>query len=285
MPTPANISALSETLATMDKDCIVILDLLGNYAYRYSQMDGTLALPFKSDGKYHFEGNVHMLTLANLKLAIENLKPALEKCCCHLVFTPPLPRHLHSRCCSSKDHCTNVDSEKHAETMLGELNRIRTACNANLETLGVKNFSVPDMVKLSMPACIGIPEYAAALKDLMSNDGVHFTEAGYKCLAAGFSSHVNDLSKKKSASVPIVSGSGSGTGSKSGKQSFYWRGFVSPIGTSRPKNHHQAYLQSHSGPHSAGKRSTGPIRATQNSEKSAKFTHGRTPYRGSNKKF
>jgi hypothetical protein len=52
------------------------MDLLGNYAYRYSQMDGTLALPFKSDGRYHFEGNVHMLTLANLKLAIENLKPA-----------------------------------------------------------------------------------------------------------------------------------------------------------------------------------------------------------------
>jgi hypothetical protein len=70
-----------------------------------------------------------------------------------------------------------------------------------------------------MPACIGIPEYAAALKDLMSDDGVHFTEAGYKCLAAGFF-HVNDLSKKKSASVPIVSGSGSGSGSRSGKQSF-----------------------------------------------------------------
>jgi hypothetical protein len=169
MPIPANISALSESLATIDKDCIVVMDLLGNYAYRYSQMDGTLALPFKSDGRYHFEGNVHMLTLANLKLAIENLKPALGKCSCHLVFSPLLQRHLHNRCCSSKKHCTNVDTEKRTETMLGELNGLRTACIANLETLGVKNFYVPDMVKLSMPACIGIPEYAAALKDLMSD--------------------------------------------------------------------------------------------------------------------
>ncbi len=178
MPTPANISALSDSLTKIDKDSIVITDLLGNYAYRYSQMDGTLALPFKSDGKYHFEGNVHMLTMTNLKLVIENLKPALGKCNCHLIFSPPLPRHLHSCCCPSLDHCTNVDTEKHAETMLGELNGIRTACTANLETVGIKNFSVLDIVKLSMPACTGIPEYAAALKDLMSKDGVHSRRLG-----------------------------------------------------------------------------------------------------------
>jgi hypothetical protein len=54
MPTPANISVLSDSIAKIDKNSIVITDLLGNYAYRYSQMDGTLALPFKSDGKYNF---------------------------------------------------------------------------------------------------------------------------------------------------------------------------------------------------------------------------------------
>jgi hypothetical protein len=286
MPTPANISALSDSLSKLDKDSIVITDLLGNYAYRYSQMDGTLALPFKSDGKYHFEGNVHMLTMTNLKLVIENLKPALGKCNCHLIFSPPLPRHLHSRCCASLDHCTNVDSEKHAETMLGELNGIRTACIANLELVGIKNFSVPDIVKLSMPACTGIPEYAAALKDLMGKDGVHFTEAGYKCLASGLSSHVNTVLKTNTASVPTISGSSAGTRARGSKQSFYWRGFVSPVGTCRPKNHQQAYLQSHSGPNFiAGRRSTGPIRAVPASEKSAKFAHGRTPYRGHNKKL
>jgi hypothetical protein len=111
--------------------------------------------------------------------------------------------------------------------MLGELNGIRTACIANLETVGIKNFSVPDIVKLSMPACTGIPEYAAALKDLMSKDGVHFTEAGYKCLASGLSAHVNTVLKTNSASVPTFSGSGAGTRARGGKQSYYWRGFVS----------------------------------------------------------
>ncbi len=54
IPTPANISALSDSLSKIDKDSIVITDLLGNYAYRYSQMDGTLALPFKSDGLFNY---------------------------------------------------------------------------------------------------------------------------------------------------------------------------------------------------------------------------------------
>jgi hypothetical protein len=190
MPTPANISALVDTLSKLDKDSIAITDLLGNFAYRYSQMDGTLPLPFKSDGKYHFEGNVRMLTLPNLKMVIENLKSALGKCNCHLVFAPSLPRHLHSCCCTQLEHCTNVGTENHAQLMLGELNSIRTACVTNLETAGIKNFSLPDIVKLSMPACTGIPEYAAALKDLMASDGVHFTDSGYKCQASGFSAHL-----------------------------------------------------------------------------------------------
>ncbi len=28
--------------------------------YRYEQLDGTLALPFKSSGKYHFAGKVQV---------------------------------------------------------------------------------------------------------------------------------------------------------------------------------------------------------------------------------
>jgi hypothetical protein len=32
------------------------MDLLGNFAFRYEQTDGTQALPFKMGGKYHFDG-------------------------------------------------------------------------------------------------------------------------------------------------------------------------------------------------------------------------------------
>jgi hypothetical protein len=198
VPTAANISKISEVIAHAQPLDIVVADLLGNVMHRYAQADGTLAMPFKNDGKYHYEGEIKVCTLSNLKSIIESLIPALSRCRCHLVFTPPLPRHLHNGCCSSAEHCTNVGSEKHAEKMLASLNAIRTACVSNLETLGVKDFTVPDILKLSMPACASISEYAEALKTHMKKDGVHFTASGYSCLASDLSKHLRTLTPEKS---------------------------------------------------------------------------------------
>jgi hypothetical protein len=36
----------------------VILDLLGNFAFRYEQADDTQFLPFKMGGRDHFDGKV-----------------------------------------------------------------------------------------------------------------------------------------------------------------------------------------------------------------------------------
>jgi len=236
VPNPVNLAKLSDLIATAEPDDVVVVDLLGNVTHRFAQVDGTLAMPFKSDGKYHYEGDIQVCTNANLKTLIESMKPALMKCRCHLVFTPPLPRHLHDKCCQSADHCTNTGSEKHAEVMLGKLNGIRTSCVSNLETIGLKNFSVPDIIKLSLPACVGLPEYAAALKVHMKDDGVHFKASGHTCIAAGISAHLSTLkpynSGKKTAAVLPLSGV-----KNSRKQSFYWRGFVSPVGVGRPFNH------------------------------------------------
>jgi hypothetical protein len=139
VPNPANIAKLSEQIKSAKPDDIVVADLLTNTAYRYEQVDGTLALPYKSDGKYHFDGEIRICTTANLKSIFSSLKPALLKCKCHLVLTPPMPRHIHDRCCLSLDHCTNVGTEKHAEKMLGHVNTLRTACISNLEQIGAKN--------------------------------------------------------------------------------------------------------------------------------------------------
>jgi hypothetical protein len=32
-----------------------------------------------------------------------------------------------------------------------------------------------------------------------------------------------------------------------GKSKYYWRGFLSPVGSARPKNSHAAYMQTHRG--------------------------------------
>ncbi len=125
------------------------------------------------------------------------------------------------------------------------MNAIRTACVSNLETLGVKDFTVPDILKLSMPACAGISEYAEALKTNMKKDGVHFSASGYSCLASGLTRHLRTLTPTGTGKIaaPCFSVSDS---KKNRKQSFYWHGFVWPVGTERPYNHRAAYLQSHS---------------------------------------
>jgi hypothetical protein len=283
VPTAANITKISEVIAKAQPLDIVVADLLGNVTHRYSQVDGTLAMPFKIDGKYHYEGEIKVCTLANLKSIIESLSPALSRCRCHLVFTPPLPRHLHDRCCGSVEHCTNVGSEKHAEKMLASLNAIRSACVSNLEILGIKDFTVPDILKLSMPACAGISEYAEALKTHMKKDGVHFTASGYSCLASGLSKHLRTLTPTSTGKIAAACLSVSDT-KKNRKQSFYWRGFVSPVGAERPFNHRAAYLQSHSKtgpPRGAGGgkwRGSTSCPAGPSTNLSFKSVHGRTPY-------
>jgi hypothetical protein len=144
---------------------------------------------------------------------------------------------------------------------------------------GLKNFSVPDIIKLSLPTCVGLPEYAAALKVHMKNDGIHFKASGYVCIAAGLSAHMGTLkpynSGKKTAAVLPISGARS-----SRKQTFYWRGFVSPVGVGRPFNHKAAYLQNHPTP-SAGRGGGGGKWKVNSCEKSThKQAHFRTPYGG-----
>jgi hypothetical protein len=56
VPNPANVSQLSGILGSAEPGSIAILDLLGNVSYRYTQCEGTLALPYKAGGKCHFEG-------------------------------------------------------------------------------------------------------------------------------------------------------------------------------------------------------------------------------------
>ena len=63
---------------------------------------------------------------------------------------------------------------------------------------------------------------------------------------------------------------------RAGKQSDYWRGFVSMVGIGRQANHKAAYLQSHTIPtatRGGGGEGGGKMR-------SAHISHGYAPYRG-----
>ncbi len=141
---------------------------------------------------------------------------------------------------------------------------------------------MPDLLKLMMPACIGISEYALSLKHLFKDDGVHLNADGLRCLANALSSLIGNQggTSEKSSTVRLSNVSGPRP------RSFYWRGFVSPVGTCRPNNHNKAYMQSHSSHGGRNQAASFPVKTPPSAggkwpkEQKGKSFQFRAPYRG-----
>jgi hypothetical protein len=265
-PTPPNISSLQDELNALDDGSIVVADLLGNVTYRFEQLDGTLAMPYKVDGKYHLGVQVKVCSWPVFRTLVTALKPALETIKGKLIFLSPLPRYLHHGCCKDEEHCVGVGTSPYMETNLREIIALRNICIDQLEIMGMKTFLVPDMIPGMMPACTGIKEYCTALSHLTAADGVHLTQEGYRKVADTIVDS-KFTAKPPTAACPIVPGSSHG-GNARVQCEFYWRGFMSPVGTARPKNKADAYKQTHGG----GK--------WDNFKPPNNRGHATTPYRG-----
>jgi hypothetical protein len=246
-PTKHNIECLLKTLNDQDMDSsqVFVLDMLGNVAFRYEQLDGTLALPYKVNGKYHMAGEVKVCNWDSFKALLGSLKPILGKIPGLIVFHSPIARYLYTGCCQDPDHCLNVDTDGYVKNLIRETIALRNVCISELQHMGVKNFIVPDLMAGLLPACTGIGEYAKAFKHLIAQDGVHLTQEGYKKLAQ----IIIESSKNQKTAVDL-SASGSGALITPGlklQSSYYWRGFSSPVGTPRPSNKTEAYKLTHGG--------------------------------------
>jgi hypothetical protein len=77
----------------------------------------------------------------------------------------------------------------------------------------------------------------------MSADRVHFTKHGYEKLAETVVKCCKTQFEKSVSAASIVSARPAGTRQKT----FYWRGFVSLVGSSRPASRTAAYLAAHPG--------------------------------------
>jgi hypothetical protein len=176
-PTEKIILSLKESIQSLPEipGTAVILDLLGNVAFRQAQLDGTLALPFKSGGKF--------CNNSSLSTIITSLKPVLDVLAEEFLFCSPIPRFLFNGSCSSSDHCIGTDDDIYVSSLLQETLALRNVCKSALQALGKKNAWVPDLVGNLLPACNGIKEKAVGLKHIMCADGVHFTKHGYDKLA------------------------------------------------------------------------------------------------------
>jgi hypothetical protein len=248
VPTADNIKKLAEKLKEIPdiSNIPVIMDLLGNVAFRYEQLDGNLALPFKFGGKYHFGGKVLVCEHATLKNLIRSLKPVLDVILGDAVFCSPYPRCLYNGCCMEQDHCPGVDTEEYVKKLLQDTLDLRPVCQNMLSEMGYSKIWVPDTIHKMLPACNNNSEIAVGLKHIVAADGVHFTPSGYEKMAVVLHQYMRkQMCDTPTASVSILSGPGVSGGKP--KKNFYWRGFASPAGSCRPKPQNSAYRMSHPG--------------------------------------
>jgi hypothetical protein len=104
---------------------------------------------------------------------------------------------------------------------------LRNVLKGELNRLGVPNFRVTE----GWTSILGAKypsreENVSALRHLTAADGVHFTRDGYENLANAI--HNTVTSKDKIAAVDSRAGNGR-------RGTFFWRGFISPNGSARPK--------------------------------------------------
>ncbi len=139
-PSPGNVAKLQEDIET-DMFSSYVFDLYGNSSLRFEQYDGTTALPFQSNGRFHFGGKVVTTPPEIFRKIVENTIPIIRtKGDSPGVIIPPLPRGLFSRCCSDSSHCINANDESYAMTLLTGFIGLRNDLIKYLVHAGLTNF-------------------------------------------------------------------------------------------------------------------------------------------------
>jgi hypothetical protein len=236
--TQENIAILQARLSELQNigEFAVVLDLHSNSTFRYLQFDGTQSLPVKEGKRYHFPGEIKIVTDELFKKINDSVQSILlsaqEKI---KIVIPPLPRHVFDRCCSNPLHCRNFGNDDYQISTLDGCTHLRNLLKKLLADMGVQNYWVLD----GLGAVLGIDsgkdrggngEILSELRPYMGSDGVHFNESAYKNIAKVIIGTVSNLfsgslGKQRPSSTTTPSASGS----------FYWRGYTSPCGSTRPR--------------------------------------------------
>ena len=225
-PTPRNIDALRTTITqhNPDKNAIFICDLLANTAFGFEQVNGTIALPVKLGGRYHMQGRVTICSKESMELVMGKLVTIFDIIPGQKICTPPLPRYLHSPCCDDIGHCEGNSDPEHASELLSSTISVRKVMRDFLHSR-VSNIWVPDTVTMLATEADSSRSKSDVLSELFSGDGVHLNDAGAEKLA----NIVDNIVMEKITAANSVSG-------RAPAKEYFWRGFVSPVGSSRPKN-------------------------------------------------
>jgi hypothetical protein len=222
-PCPENVRKMVSIVEEKSKTSVAfVFDLLGNSSVRFEQFDGTTALPYKSNGKYHLAGKVVVTPTEVFRKVVQAITPIIQakgnKPC---IVLPPLPRYLFAQCCNDNSHCTNAKDADFQAAMMSGFVRLKNELIKQLVSHGVSNFKVMDSCCVtSVPTTAPINERLIELKNVTNSDGIHFVTDGYKNMASRVTECLKTLIHKPS--------------SPKKQSTYFWRGFRSRRGSAMP---------------------------------------------------
>jgi hypothetical protein len=211
-------------------NAICVIDGISNVTYRFEQEEGITYPPVKLGGKYHMAGKVVSSSKEQLVTSLNKLKPILELLKGEKIFLPPLPRYLYTSCCDLPDHCEGVGSDEVASGMV----KIAVSARKTVRDFvhaRVSKIWVPDILSFLCDDVSTPDKIASGIKNLYAKDGVHLNVKGYDLVA----NNLHKIIENKIAASVCVSGRSSAGHAGQPKQ-YYWKGFISPVGSSRPTN-------------------------------------------------
>jgi hypothetical protein len=200
-----------------------VFDIFGNTSVRFEQFDGSTALPYKSNGRFHFGGKIVTSSPETFGKTIDAIMPVLRAVEGKpIVIIPPLPQYLFARCCADAGHCTNFGQPDFAQNLLFGFIQLRNLLIRSLVQKGLKNFKVLDTCCVTTcKTTANLNDRVIEMRKVTSKDGVHFVAAGYGNLAARVTASLIAL-----AAAPR----------RENKSTVhFWRGFKSDIGSLKPK--------------------------------------------------
>ena len=104
----------------------MVLDLMGNFSYRFEQVDGNMAIPIWLGGKPHLLGRVGVCGDKVIKDLVAKLLPLLHTNESHpKVVIPPIFRYINGGCCQEATHAGNSLEDNHATTMIEKVTHLR----------------------------------------------------------------------------------------------------------------------------------------------------------------
>jgi hypothetical protein len=192
------VSELTERVEGLDPEkTAVCIQLLDNVSFECKLPNGDRILPRKGyDGKYHAEGELHVIgkdTLREYFMALQPVFKALKGFKC-LVLTP-LPRYLWNRCCSNPDHISNSERVSFASEMGKGLRDLTVNIRNMIFMRKLKGVSVLNTVEALgiVPSQNGDAMEIDKILALWAPDPVHPTPATYRILAKKIVEKVESL--------------------------------------------------------------------------------------------